>query len=77
MPIQEGMSWEGHLSGFISGAVLAFWIKNKIAKPAKFIWETEAYNPDEDPFLKQFDEYGNFIDPPKESEEDSQENFKV
>ena len=70
------MSWEGHLSGFLTGAILAFMVKNKIPKPAKYVWETEAYNPDDDPFLKQFDENGNFIDPPIELEDDSDEDFK-
>ncbi|WP_370174882.1 rhomboid family intramembrane serine protease [Leeuwenhoekiella palythoae] len=70
MPIRDGMSWEGHLSGFITGLVLAFVIKSKIAKPVKYVWETEAYNPDEDPFLQQFDKDGNFIDPPLEEDDD-------
>ena len=64
MPLQEGMSWEGHLSGFISGTVLAFIIRSKIAKPVKYAWEAEDYQAEDDPFLKQFDENGNFIDPP-------------
>ena len=41
MPIRDGMSWEGHLSGFVTGLVLAFVIKSKIAKPVKYVWETE------------------------------------
>ncbi|MGO4912241.1 rhomboid family intramembrane serine protease [Leeuwenhoekiella sp. W20_SRS_FM14] len=76
LPIQEGMSWEGHLSGFLTGTILAFMVKNKIPKPAKYVWETEAYNPDDDPFLKQFDENGYFIDPPIELEDDSEKDFK-
>ena len=70
MPIRDGMSWEGHLSGFVTGLVLAFVIKSKIAKPVKYVWETEAYNPEDDPFLQQFDKDGNFIDPPLEEEDD-------
>lgn len=70
MPIRDGMSWEGHLSGFVTGLVLAIVIKSKIAKPVKYVWETEAYNPDEDPFLQQFDKDGNFIDPTLEEDDD-------
>ena len=77
MPIQEGMSWEGHLSGFLGGLILAFFIKNKIPKPAKYHWETEAYNPENDPFLRQFDEHGNFIDPPVEIDEDLEEDTNL
>lgn len=72
MPIRDGMSWEGHLSGFLTGLILAFVIKTKIAKPVKYVWETEAYNPEDDPFLQQFDEDGNFIDPPSEEEEEDE-----
>ena len=70
MPIRDGMSWEGHLSGFVTGLVLAIVIKSKIAKPVKYVWETEAYNPEDDPFLQQFDKDGNFIDPPLEDDVD-------
>ena len=72
MPIRDGMSWEGHLSGFLTGLILAFVFKAKIAKPVKYVWETEAYNPENDPFLQQFDEDGNFIDPPSEEEEEDE-----
>lgn len=74
LPLQEGMSWEGHLSGFITGTVLAFVIRSKIAKPTKYAWEDQDYNPEEDPFLRQFDADGNFIDPPppEEDEDDTQ-----
>ena len=72
MPIRDGMSWEGHLSGFLTGLILAFVFKAKIAKPVKYVWETEAYNPEDDPFLQQFDKDGNFIDPPSEEEEEDE-----
>ncbi|WP_416440145.1 rhomboid family intramembrane serine protease [Leeuwenhoekiella sp. A16] len=68
MPIDSEMSWEGHLSGFLSGFGLAFLIKNRIAKPKKYDWEKEDFNPETDPFLRQFDEQGNFIDPVYEDE---------
>ncbi|PHR92774.1 MAG: rhomboid family intramembrane serine protease [Leeuwenhoekiella sp.] len=70
LPLQEGMSWEGHLSGFITGTILAFVIRSKIAKPTKYAWEDQDYNPEEDPFLRQFDADGNFIDPPPPEEDE-------
>lgn len=71
MPLQEGMSWEGHLSGFLSGTILAFVIKSKIARPTKYVWESENFKEEEDPFLRQFDANGNFIDPIDEDDENS------
>ncbi|MFH4965042.1 rhomboid family intramembrane serine protease [Gaetbulibacter sp. M235] len=61
-PIEENMSWEGHLSGLITGLAFALYFKKEIPKPQKYIWEDENYNADDDPFLKQFDENGNFIE---------------
>ncbi len=67
-PIDPKISWEGHLSGLITGVLLAFVIRKGIAKPKVYHWESEAYNPDEDEFLKHFDEHGNFIEKlPEES----------
>ena len=67
LPIaEERISWEGHLAGFISGIFLSFVFKNNVLKPRKYIWETDKYNIDDDPFLKHFDENGNFI-PPSET----------
>ena len=62
LPIaEEGISWEGHLAGFISGVFLSIVLKNNVLKPTKYIWETEGYIEEEDPFLRHFDENGNFI----------------
>jgi len=61
-PIKEGVSWEGHLSGLVVGILFAFVFKSKIAKPKKYDWEREDFNEDDDPFLKHFDENGNFIE---------------
>lgn len=69
-PIKEGISWEGHLSGFVMGLILAYILKSPIPSSKKFAWEYDDYNEEEDEFLKHFDEHGNFIETPKESEEE-------
>ncbi|WP_027138476.1 rhomboid family intramembrane serine protease [Gaetbulibacter saemankumensis] len=62
LPIEKGISWEGHMSGFITGLLFAFLFKKTIAKPKKYEWEKKEYNEDNDPFLKHFDADGNFIE---------------
>lgn len=68
MPLDPSMSWEGHLSGFIVGLILAFAVRQKIAAPKKYEWEKEDFDEENDPFLKQFDADGNFIDLPEDDE---------
>ncbi|MEO0571770.1 MAG: rhomboid family intramembrane serine protease [Bacteroidota bacterium] len=65
LPIEEGISWEGHLSGFVTGLLLAKLIKIDVPIPQKYDWEKEDYNEDEDAFLKHFDENGNFVEYPE------------
>lgn len=63
-PIDPEISWEGHLSGLISGFVFALLIRKNIAKAPKFEWEQEAYREEDDPFMQHFDKDGNFIENP-------------
>ncbi|SDQ48412.1 rhomboid family intramembrane serine protease [Flagellimonas zhangzhouensis] len=71
-PIEEEISWEGHLSGFLTGLLLAFTTKVKLPAVRKYAWEHEDYNEDEDPFLRHFDADGNFIENLDEAEEEIQ-----
>lgn len=75
LPIaEERISWEGHLAGFITGIFLAVVFRKNILPPKKYVWETDLYNEKEDPFLKHFDENGNFIPSSEmEKEERSEE----
>jgi len=61
LPIQVGMSWEGHLSGFLVGLVFAMIYKHKgIQKPDPYFEETA--------FDLLFDENGNYV-PPRSDQE--------
>lgn len=60
-PIDPKISWEGHLSGFFVGLLFAFLFKGVPLENKKYEWEKEDFEPENDPFLKQFDEDGNFI----------------
>lgn len=72
-PIDPKISWEGHLSGFIVGLLFAFVFKGIPLENKKYEWQKEDFEPDNDPFIKQFDENGNFIEQPKELVEESNE----
>ncbi|NRR91650.1 rhomboid family intramembrane serine protease [Winogradskyella undariae] len=71
-PIKSGMSWEGHLSGLITGLVFALIFRKQVAKPERYKWEEPDYNEDDDPFMKHFDENGNFIEIEPEPEIESE-----
>lgn len=62
LPIKEGMSWEGHLSGLIIGFILSMIYRKKgIIK--------EKYEFSKTEFDDMFDEEGNYV-PPQIDEED-------
>jgi len=65
-PIKDNISWEGHLAGFLTGLLLAIFIKTPIPVSKKYAWEKEDYDEEEDEFLKHFDADGNFIETKKE-----------
>lgn len=62
LPIDPKISWEGHTAGFVVGLAFAFFFKETPIETKKYDWEKDDYNPEEDDFLKQFDEDGNFIE---------------
>ncbi|WP_458627537.1 rhomboid family intramembrane serine protease [Winogradskyella sp. PC D3.3] len=77
-PIKSGMSWEGHLSGLITGLVFSLIFRKQIAKPERYTWEQPDYNEENDPFMKHFDENGNFIEfEPKIETEPEIESEKI
>ena len=61
-PIDPKISWEGHLSGLLTGFVFSLVYKKDIAVSPKYEWEKDTYKEEDDPFMKHFDENGNFIE---------------
>lgn len=58
LPVKEDISWEGHLAGFIVGAIFSLYYKN--AGPQKVLYDWEKENYQKDDFDSYFDEDGNF-----------------
>ena len=61
-PIKDEISWEGHLGGFVTGHILALFMRTETPVAKKYDWEHEDYDEEADEFLRQFDEDGNFIE---------------
>lgn len=62
--IQNDISWEGHMGGFLTGLFLAFYLPNKTyVEPPKYRWEFPDYDPAQDQFMQLFDENGHFMTP--------------
>ncbi len=74
IPIETGISWEGHLSGFVIGVVLALYYNKTIEKPKTYDWEQTDYNIKDDAFMQQFDKDGYFFEVEKEPISDGVED---
>lgn len=62
----EGVSWEGHLAGLVTGFLFSVMFKTPdYKKQIMYEWEKPDFDPTKDPFMKRFDENGNFVNPPK------------
>ncbi len=73
---EENISWEGHLSGFISGYLLVLITKTDVyQKPIKYDWQQPNFDPSQDEFMKHFDDNGNFSPIPKEIIEEQEFSF--
>lgn len=70
LPIKEGMSWEGHLSGFIVGLILAVIYRKQGVVQEKFEFTKTDFD-------DMFDEKGNYIPPPLEQSEELPDDFKI
>ncbi|MDO6470139.1 rhomboid family intramembrane serine protease [Maribacter sp. 1_MG-2023] len=76
-PVKEGMSWEGHLGGFLTGLFLAKVVKARIPPTKKYEWEKKDFKEEDDLFLQHFDENGNFRELPTEEDIDEESNLKI
>jgi hypothetical protein len=78
LPIDPKISWEGHTAGFVVGLAFAFFFTESPIETKKYDWEREDFKPEEDDFLKQFDEDGNFIEKdPHEQQEQEPNKVRV
>lgn len=59
LPIEEGISWEGHLSGFLVGLAFALIYRNHGPKPIQFKWQELDEEEDDIDFYIDID--GNFV----------------
>tara|TARA_B100001758_G_scaffold247961_1_gene269279 strand:+ start:37370 stop:37975 length:606 start_codon:yes stop_codon:yes gene_type:complete len=41
LPTKQPISWEGHLSGFFAGIIVALFFKDEVPKQKKYQWEIE------------------------------------
>lgn len=64
--IDNTISWEGHLAGLFVGFVFAHYYKTpNYKKQLVYDWEKPNFNPEQDTFMKHFDEKGNFVNTPQ------------
>lgn len=76
-PVKDGISWEGHLGGFLTGLFLASILQAKVPLPNKYNWEKDDFIAEDDPFLNQFDADGNFIELTPEDDSENGDAMQV
>ncbi len=61
LPLQEGVSWEGHLTGMLAGILLAVFFRKEGPQRKVYDWELEDEDEEEEQFggktLEEWDEY--------------------
>lgn len=76
--VDKQISWEGHLAGLLTGFMFAIYYKTPdYVKATQYPWEKPDFNPEEDMFMKHFDENGNFVNTPEPEEESVEEIQQV
>lgn len=72
--VDKRISWEGHLAGLITGFIFAVYYKTPdYVKAIQYPWEKPDFNPEDDMFMKHFDENGNFVNTSEPEEEPLEE----
>lgn len=68
--VADKISWEGHLGGFLTGLFLSVILKTTTyVQKIQYDWQRSNFNPDTDPFMRNFDADGKFNPPPKAEEQ--------
>ena len=65
-PIEKGISWEGHLSGFLIGLIFAIYYRKVGIVKEKFVFSKTEFD-------EMFDEEGNYVPPVLEEEQNFEE----
>lgn len=60
----NNISWEGHFGGFLAGLILGLLFSEETQPIYEYEWEKPDFNRYQDPFMKHFDEAGNFVTSP-------------